>query len=251
MLFLKYFKNIFLYSYKKQCLRENNRQGMANGCVYQHKSSVCKFHQFTNHKRARTPIPWYFSLVAIGATHTSPVSLPRTTKAKILAQCIIAEFATRAGACADEGETIGPGQWWKASRSAADPTQSQQESLTDDGRRRSVRSAGKVGLPGGSIRVAVAAPEAAGDVREREGAGACANAATDVDEDARRRERQVRTATDAAVSSAPSDCSHPVPDSVSSTWSAGFETRFSPGSQSAAAPAPSSNVRTRTDISWS
>lgn len=110
-----------------------------------------------------------------------------------------------------------------------------------------------MGPPGGSIRAAVAAPGEEGDVREREreGAGACANAARDADEDARQKGRRVRTATDAAVSSAPSDCSRPVPDSVSSTWSAGSETRFSPGSRSAAAQAPSSNVRTRTDISWS
>lgn len=83
------------------------------------------------------------------------------------------------------------------------PTQSQQESLTDDGRRRSVRSVGKVGPRGDSSRAAAAA---AGGVRGRAGADACASAATDADADARRRGRQVRTATDAAASLAPWDC---------------------------------------------
>jgi len=84
-------------------------------------------------------------------------------------------------------------------------TQSQQESPTDDGRRRSVQSAGKVGPPGDSIRAA-AAPAAAGGVRGHAGVGAYASVATGADEDARRRGRRAHTATDAVASSARWDC---------------------------------------------
>lgn len=93
-------------------------------------------------------------------------------------------------------------------------TQSQQESPTDDGRRRSVRSAGKVGLPGDSTRAVAAA---AGDVRGHAGVDACASVVMDADEDARRRERRVRTATDAVVSSARWGCSRPSPGFAFST----------------------------------
>lgn len=62
-----------------------------------------------------------------------------------------------------------------------------------------------MGPPGDSSRVAAVAP-AAGGVRGRAGADACASAATGADADARRRGRRERTATDAAVSSAPWDC---------------------------------------------
>lgn len=116
-------------------------------------------------------------------------------------------------------------------------TQSQQESPTDDGRRRSVRSAGKVGPPGDSIRAA-AAPAAAGGVRGHAGVDACASVSMGAGEDARRRGRRARTATDAVASSARWGCSHPAPGSASSIWSAGSGTRSSPGSQSVVTRAP-------------
>lgn len=130
----------------------------------------------------------------------------RTTKAKTLAGGIIAEFATRADACAGADGTREPGRWKKAWRLAVDPTQSQ-VSLTDDGRRKSVPSAGKVGPPGDSSWAAAAVPAAADDVRGRADADACASAAADADVDARRTgRRRARTATDAAASSVPWDC---------------------------------------------
>lgn len=79
-------------------------------------------------------------------------------------------------------------------------TQSQQESPTDDGRRRSVRSAGKVGPLGGSTQAAAAAP--AGGVHGHAGVGAYASVVMGAGEDARRRGRRARTATDAVASSA-------------------------------------------------
>lgn len=128
-----------------------------------------------------------------------------------------------------------------------DPTRSRRESPTNDGRRRSVPSAGK-GLPGDSNRAAAAVPAVADGVRERADVDARVSVAADADADARRTgRRRARTATDAAASSAPWDCLRLDPGSASSTLYGDFGTRSSPGSRSAAARAPSSDARTRTD----
>lgn len=72
------------------------------------------FSIYTNARNLRSFLSWYFSCHGRKYSHEPTVSLPRTTKARMLMQGIIADFATRADACADADETREPDRWRKA-----------------------------------------------------------------------------------------------------------------------------------------